>query len=230
MKQRAKVNAALCVIHDRGGDANAVTAAARTIMETGHDARTAYERALAQFSGSNPEIGGTIAKFTRLIEASCPRTIAQYDTALTQYISSGDNSALAALAPTIAADSVALAVHSGELTPEEAANGGLAQALGFEPTAEFQQAAGLANAPNTAQQSGDVPADAIGLTGEGGSRTNTGPGIVAPKAAQAWADTAYVGPLSITAAPNGLSPHNAREAARAAAATSGRAIIADDAE
>jgi len=139
-KQRAKVNAALCMIHDHGGDASAITAKVRTMIASGHDARTAYEKALNGFADSNPELGHAIGKITRLVEASDDGTVARYDTALSSYIATGDNTGLKALAPTIAQDSIALAVREGELTPDEAANGDLGKALGFDPGDELKEA------------------------------------------------------------------------------------------
>jgi hypothetical protein len=222
-KQRAKVNAALCIIHDQGLDVSSVTAAARSIMATGHDPKTAYERALNQFADSNPAVANALGKVTQLIEASCPETVAQYDHALSAYIETGDNSALVALAPTIAEDSVALAVRNGELSPEEAGAADTASLLGLagseEVSGEPQVAANEAQAAGFSQ-SGNGPQ--VSLIGDG-------PGMIAPKAQRAWAETPYVGMVS-KPAPAGLSPAAAREAAKQAALGHSRATFAPSPE
>lgn len=217
IKQRAKVNAALCIIHDRGGDANAVTELARTIMATGHDARTAYERALNQFADANPEAGTVIGRMANLIEASCPNTVAQYDQALSQYIDRGDNSALTALAPMIAQDSAALAVQSGEMTPEEAAEGNLAKALGFTPSPDFEQAAAVTQQTAQAETSASfaflsAPQDQGRSISAQVSWAGEGPGMVAPKAAQDWGQRSVRQGFAETTAPHGLRLPSAQEA------------------
>lgn len=73
-----------------------------------------------------PEMNGI---HWRIISAA----IDQYDHALSTYVETEDDSALSALAPMIAQDSLALALRDGEISVEEAASGDLHKALGFEP-------------------------------------------------------------------------------------------------
>jgi hypothetical protein len=226
IKQRAKVNAALCIIHDNGFDASGITEIARKIMSTGHAASAAYEQALNSFISANPETYPAIAKITQLVEASSPATVAQYDQALSQYINTGDNAGLARLAPTIARDSVALAIHNGELTEAEAATGGLAKALGFEPGPLLQEAvaAGAAHGPKDTAATADTPIDTA--ANGNGYQVSAAPetGYVGLKARDAkvhhsgWAPDAP--------ALNGVTLASAREAARASAASVARVIPA----
>jgi len=198
-KQRAKINAALCIIHDNDGDAQAVTALAHTIMATGHDARSSYEKALTSFAAENPELGAAIGKMTRLVEASSVSTVAAYDSALSDYIATGNNAGMLALAPMIAKDSIALAIVNGEMTEADVATGGLAQALGFEPSLILQQAHTANTAPaapvaeaNPAIGLGDVPANGSSSSDQYVSMAPMG-GHVTPKTQAAWARDGHVG-------------------------------------
>lgn len=121
IKERAKVNAALCIIHDKGLDAQAVANSAKALSATGVATAATYEKALNNFAAANPKLAEPLGHITRLIEASSPATVNQYDTALSQYIATGDNTGLVALAPTIEADSRALDAHNAELEAPAAA-------------------------------------------------------------------------------------------------------------
>lgn len=232
-KQRAKINAALCLIHDNGHNANAVTSMARSIMAGGADPRSAYERALNTFAETNPALLPALSKVVGLVEASDDDTVAKYDAALSSYIETGDDSAVRSLAPMIAQDMTTLATRNGEQPPEFAQ--------------EFQEAANAAPVPRAVEHRtstfafSDQPASnslsgrpIVGRANDGSpivrttSQISMGGGVtgmVAPKAQAAWQNTPYVGPLSATRAPNDLNPNNAREAARAMAANGSRAII-----
>lgn len=140
-KQRVKANAALTIIHASGGDASAITAHAKQLQALGHPARSAYEIALTSAVAAAPELGAEVERSLRLIEASDHATVALYDRALTNYNETGNEGALQALAPMIARDSAALAIRMGETTAEEIANGGLADALGYEPDEGMMTAA-----------------------------------------------------------------------------------------
>lgn len=120
IRQRAKVNAALALIHDSGHSANAVTQAARNHMARGHDPRRSFELALNDFAKGKPELGSQLEKATRLIEASDDATVARYDAALSSYIQTGDASGIEAITPMVIQDSIALAFRNGELAPEDA--------------------------------------------------------------------------------------------------------------
>lgn len=108
LKHRVAVNAALATIHASGGDATVVSRAARNYMASGHDPRKSYELALNGFAATSPEIAPTLARVTRLVQASDVATLARYDSALNQYSATGDESGLNALQPMIEADSDAL--------------------------------------------------------------------------------------------------------------------------
>lgn len=131
-RQKATYNAALCIIHDSGYDANSVTSQAQAIMATGIPASRAYERALNSFVDRTPGMLSPLQTVTRLIEATDDRTVAQYNVALSQYIETGDASAVEALAGVIAQDVTSLAASNGEAAPEFAPE---LQALLVQPEA-----------------------------------------------------------------------------------------------
>jgi hypothetical protein len=131
-RQRTKVNAALCLIHDNGHDAKPVIKLANELAKE-VDTRTAYELALNEFLANVPTLAPIISKIIKLVDASDDGTVDQYDAALSQYVTTGDDSTLNSLAPMIAEDSLALAVRDGEITQDEADSGDLSKALGFEP-------------------------------------------------------------------------------------------------
>lgn len=164
-RRRVTINAALSMIYAEGYDAQAVIGWAKEYQRKGYDQRRSYEQALNEFIAGQPDLGPAIVKFGRLIQASDEQTVAQYDHALSTYIQTGDNSAMEALAPMIARDSVALAVKNGELqggvTPEN-----VQAALGFEMEGAHIQAATQATAP--AQQAQPEPAAAAPPTFSGG--------------------------------------------------------------
>ena len=220
-KQRVKVNAALSVIHAMGYDANEVTAQAKAIMATGHDARTAYERALNQFAGSNQETADGLRKITRLVEASDAQTVAQYDHALNEYIATGSEAALDALAPTIAADSIALAIHLGEMTEADVAGGGLAMALGFEPAPEMAAVVAELHQPASSSISNE-----IGLSTEPAADPKAVEGYRAPHIeARLQRNTAPANPGTNGSPWQGMPPAAAREAAMASVMHGSRVVI-----
>jgi hypothetical protein len=150
-RQRAKVNAALCLIHDNGYDAKPIIKLANELMRE-VDTRTAYELALNEFVRTEPDLIPAISKAHTLVDASDDATVDQYDAALSEYVTSGDNSSLNALAPMIAEDSLALALKNGEITQEEADIGDVAKALGFEPGPALREAI-AAKAEQSGEQS-----------------------------------------------------------------------------
>jgi hypothetical protein len=155
-RQRTKINAALCLLHDNGHSAKGVIRVANELVEGGVDTRTAYEMALNNYMPLAADLAPVVSKIFRLVEASDDRTVDQYDSALSEYVSSGDDSSLNALAPIIAEDGLALALREGDITAEEAASGDIAKALGFEPGPALEEAvAAIANGageqPNEAQ-------------------------------------------------------------------------------
>ena len=156
-KQRVKVNAALTIIHGHGHSPAEVTQQARQLIAIGHPARSAYEQALNSFAQRLPGIGGAIAKVAQLIEASDGPTVAQYDSALSLYIQTGDNSGIAALEPMIVADAMALAIQTGERSADALAGLTIDDALGTA----FDEMQERATAPEIMPQPAAVPAPVV---------------------------------------------------------------------
>ncbi|ODP36202.1 hypothetical protein [Sphingomonas turrisvirgatae] len=122
-KQRAQINAALCVAHEAGKDVAPIQRRAQTIMATGHDPWRAYKAAIGEFAKANPALRPAMARIDALIEASDATTVAKYDSALSTYIRTGDEAAVAGLEPMMRADMTALAVRNGEISADDAAAG-----------------------------------------------------------------------------------------------------------
>lgn len=203
-KQRAKVNASLCLIHDRGFDADEVTRHAKAIMATGDDARGAYEQALNDFAENNPEVGHVIGKLTRVIEASCPANVVEYDRALSNYIGTRDDTALRDLAPMLKADSIALALKEGELTPEEASAAGVAGDHDGSPGRTSQPA--MLPSGEATQTSDPLPSQV--------AIADHSPALLLTESQRRFAQAPYVGPLSLgQGAPPGSSFDSFKEAA-----------------
>lgn len=162
-RQRVKVNAALSLIHSQGYDAQAVVSWAKEYQRTGYDARRAYQQALNEFAAGQPALAVPIGKLTRLVDASDVPTVAKYDVALSAYIATGDDNALAEIAPIIARDSVALAIKNGELTAGDVSAARAEAATGFAMVDEAVTAASAPTSqPNHSRfvfgQSGQNPA------------------------------------------------------------------------
>jgi hypothetical protein len=207
-KQRAQVNAALVIIHDSGNNAQSVTKAAQALIAKGHPATVAYSTVLTEFSAAFPTLGATMSKVTRLIQASAPESVAQYDKALSEYIKTGSDIGMRALAPMIARDSMALAVKHGEMTEADAAKGDYSAALGAEPTVASRQTfAENTPAAPVADVVAEVGASQISPVAAGG---HSGPAAQAAKAR-----SGYTG-WTPDAAPafHGMTPAAVRVAAR----------------
>ena len=203
-KERAQVNAALCLIHDNGLDASAITRAATVNIAGGLAPGAAYGLALNAFAGQHADLAPILSKVTRLIGASSPETIVTYDRALTEYIATGNDAAMNALAPMIAADSMALAIRAGEMKPGDTGEA----ALGAIPSPAMQQAyADASTAPDEPS-----PTDSNGYQLSAVSSA----GMVAAKANLAPAH--YSGFAPDVPAFNGLTFAATREAARVSAA------------
>lgn len=207
-KQRAQVNAALVIIHDSGNSAPAVTKAAQALIAKGHPATLAYSTVLTEFAAAFPTLGATMSKVTRLIQASAPASVAQYDKALSEYIKTGSDISMRALAPMIARDSMALAVKHGEMTQADAANGDYSAALGAEPTVASRQTfAENTPASPVAEVVAEVGASQISPIAAGG---HSGPAAQAAKARSGYTGfTPDAGP-----AYHGMTPAAVRAAAR----------------
>jgi hypothetical protein len=139
----------------------------------------------------------------------------------------------------IAKDSLALAVRNCEITAEQAANGDLASALGFEPgqaltdglaadAREPEQYQATPANPSNGPQLGDAPeAKPAMSTANQISLGGAGPGKIAPRAQQRYAAAPYEGQLSIGSSP---AQGSAREAARAASSRKPTVTISGAAE
>lgn len=220
-RQRTKVNAALCLIHDNGHDAKPVIKLATELAKK-VDTRTAYELALNEFLSRAPELTPSVAKAIKLVDASDDATVDKYDAALSEYVTTSDDSSLKALAPMIAEDSLALAVKAGEITQAEADAGDISKALGFEPgpalaeavAAKGEQGNGEPPQPNQPKyelrghsdgpQLGDAPAPAPSYVNGSQVGSSIAPtGMVAAGAARNWArNTASPLPNAAVEAPS----------------------------
>jgi hypothetical protein len=217
-KQRAKVNAALAILHGQGHDVAALQRQVQAHTAKGHSALQAYEAVIGGFLKANPDSAPAITRITALIGASDSNTVAQYDTALSTYIRTGDVSVIDALEPMIRADSAALAVKNGELSADDAAAGRVDWgAMGFTDPAPAAAAQTFAfggpatAAPNTAladKQAGD---------GRHWASTGGGTGVRSAKAEARFG--AFPVPGAISQSPYaGLAPAQIKEAMRADAA------------
>ena len=202
-RQRAKVNASLCFIHEQGFDAGAVTRHAQSIVATGKDTRAAYEQALNEFADTNPEAGHVVSKLTRVIEASSPANVAKYDQALSTYIGTRDTTAIMDLAPMLKADGIALAVREGELSAEQGTAAGLMD-HGGSPT-HTPQSPMLTSGEAT--QASDPLASQVSIM-------DHSPAPLLSKAQRRFSQTPYTGPQSLGhGAPTGSSFEAFKEAA-----------------
>jgi hypothetical protein len=117
-RQTATYNAALCFIHQTGHDPFDITNDVQRLMNSGVPASTAFQRALNGFVDRTPEMLEPLQMITRVIEASDDFTVARYNMAMSQYIETGDESGINAVAPIMAKDMVTLAKQRGEVAPE----------------------------------------------------------------------------------------------------------------
>lgn len=203
-RQRTAINAVLSLIHSNGHNASAISQQAKAQAAQGVPLKAAYDRAVEAFMATAPELSAPIAKVARLVMKSDDATVAQYGRALDSYIATGDESALNALAPTIARDSLELAIRSGELPPGSTGPDALAAAMGGEVGPAMVEAlnapAPAQIAPQAAQQpSAEVAPQgtrqsfqfATGApaqrTAPAGAAIGHGGGIVSAKAAAKWA-------------------------------------------
>lgn len=157
VRDRTKFNAALAIIHYAGYNANALTQAARINMAKGWDAARSYKAVLEDFAKQNPALTPQMKQVIRIVEASNDATVAKYDTAVSEYIATGDSSAIDALAPTFARDSIDLARRNGELSPDMV---GTPEALGIALGVELDEedrAAGLAALAAPAESPAPAP-------------------------------------------------------------------------
>jgi hypothetical protein len=149
VRERTKINAVLTSIHAQGHNASAVTAAAKALMSRGARPLQAYEQALNTALAGDDNAAREIGRIVAQINASDDRTVAQYDRALSSYIQTGTPAAMAAVAPMIVRDAVALAVRNGEIKQEDVDAGRLDwAAVGMSPeSAQAAYTAEPASAP-----------------------------------------------------------------------------------
>lgn len=214
-KQRAKINAALAIIHANGDDARAVQQHAKNLIAAGHGHQAAYEQAVGRAIKAQPSLGPVIANTAKLIGNSDSATVARYNEALGQYIATGDERHVAALEPMMRQDSVALAVKEGTITAEDAQAGRMDwDAIGFsppEPGAAAAQPFAFTNAPAQPALGSEPPAAPVH---RGSIRTSPNSpfsnqigvsasptGIRTGKAAERWARAVAEAPTIGRAAP-----------------------------
>jgi hypothetical protein len=155
-RQRVKINAALAIIHGNGGDASGVSKQAKASAINGVSLQQGYEAALTSFIRTNPAMADEITRTIAVIGASDDATVNSYHHALTEYNATGSTVAMQAMMPTMARDSVALAIRNGEITQDDVANGGLETALGYAPS-DAMTAAAMAPVAAPAQAPAAAP-------------------------------------------------------------------------
>ncbi|MDG5489216.1 hypothetical protein NYR55_11385 [Sphingomonas sp. BGYR3] len=122
-------------------------------MATGRPPWHAHKAALVEFAKANPGLIPTMKRVDALIEASDSASVARYDSALSQYIRTGDEAAVAGLEPMMRADMAAIAVRNGEITAEDAAAGRVNwSALGMGWDEGKPQQFAFATAPQSAAE------------------------------------------------------------------------------
>lgn len=119
MKQRVKVNAALATIHAHGLDPVAVHQRAVALRQI-HEPRRAFEIAINEFAAQHPDVGVVVGNIARIVEAAPANDLARYDHALNVYRDTGDDAAIDAIAESVLAAEIDLAVQAGELSATDA--------------------------------------------------------------------------------------------------------------
>lgn len=114
IRDSVKVKAALAELRHLGHDPAEVSDLAGRMVRMGTPVRQAYDTAFNKFVARVPSAHAPIQRIGQLIEATDTRTIARYNVALDNYITSGDPEALRSVAPTIKADMQAMAVRTGD--------------------------------------------------------------------------------------------------------------------
>ena len=204
MKQRAKVNACLSIIHARSAttDAQEVIDMARTYVSIGHTEREAYQLAINHWASVEPALASTVGAVTGLIEASDDRTVARYDEALNAYIADGNEAGLNALAPMMAEDGQAFARSNGDdLASGDhpfAALAALYPSTGPQATIPAALDTPVTGAPSNTQLSGSDKAE----------------GMMSPRTAQRWAEAPIMGVSGGRDPFAGMTPQAAYLAAR----------------
>lgn len=99
IRQRTKVNAVLSLMHTQGYNVRAVQSRAKDLMAKGRSPSAAYDAAVSRAIGADHTTSELLKHVASLIDASNDATVAQYDTALSSFIATGDDSALNALQP-----------------------------------------------------------------------------------------------------------------------------------
>ncbi|MBD2841504.1 hypothetical protein [Erythrobacter rubeus] len=161
-RERATAAAALLEIRGRGIDTREVTDTAATLIRMGTPEGKAYQRSFAKLLSTRPSLRGPLQRIETLVARSDIPTVARYNVALTNYMSSGDQAHLDSIAPTVAADLAQLSNETGdagytEMLPGEAPAPAEPSAPstpdrdGWGPTG-FQSNAAASEAQNTKTQ------------------------------------------------------------------------------
>lgn len=149
-RDRAKVNAALLLIHDEGHNPDEVSGLAQRMMNNGTPVLKAYERAFEGFMQQHPGFRAPFMRIGQLMEASDERTVSGYNHALSTYIATGDNAAFDPIMDTLQQDLTALTARTGDA--------GFIDIDGWGVTSEPAPVAQPAEAAQTiSQPAGDKP-------------------------------------------------------------------------
>jgi len=195
--QQTKIRAALAWVRDKHGpeDVQHLIGMARQMTAQGAPERAAWNFAMDQLHHADPDLSEKIAQSFNLLDASDDATVTRYEGALTEYLDSGDQSALLDVRPDIARDDATLDFRNGVISKQELdarvaeiEAGNIAPAQEASTRKTGNQSFGF-NAKLTNPNVNKVPAR------DPGSQQSLGggpAGMVAPKAARLWAQDAAV--------------------------------------
>ena len=176
-RDRLKVKAGLAELHALGHDTGEVTRLAKTLMGMGTPERNAYARAFDGFVARVPAMHAPLQRIGQLVDTYDSRSLARYDLALTNYITTGDQVHLDAIAPAVAHDMANMARQTGD--------------AGFADALPERSLAGDRSGPGWQSGRGFSPADARARPdappppGEATQRPGWGPLGYSPASAKA---------------------------------------------
>jgi len=113
-RERATTAAALLELRTLGVDPGEVTNTAATLIRMGTPDGKAYQRAFGKLLEARPSLRAPLQRIETLIERSDLPTVARYNTALTNYMATGDEGHLRSIAATVSTDMAQLAQETGD--------------------------------------------------------------------------------------------------------------------
>lgn len=113
-REQLKVKAALAEMHSAGHDTAEVTDLAARLIGMGTPERQAYDRAFSGFVARVPAFQAALQRVGQLVDASDNPTVARYNVALSNFISTGDRSHIDAITPVLQQDLAELASRTGD--------------------------------------------------------------------------------------------------------------------